>query len=111
MTVPFATPHAAAPIVFDRTEMNAIFRLYAQMVSAGVWKDYALDFLKDAAIFSVYRKHTEYPLYRIEKRPSLRKRQGAYAVIAPGGLVMRRGHELGQVLRVLEKKRLRPIGG
>ncbi len=73
------------------------------MVAAGEWRDYAIDFMKDRAVFSVFRRSTEYPLYRIEKNPKLARRQGAYAVIAPAGQVLKRGHELDRVLRILEK--------
>ena len=73
------------------------------MVSAGHWKDYAMDFLSDRAVFSIYRKATEHPLYRIEKFPTLRNRQGQFSVIAPGGLILKRGHELDNVLKVFDK--------
>lgn len=77
------------------------------MVSKGVWKDYAIDFLKDKAVFSVFRRATEHPLYRIEKTPALRQKQGQFAVIAPGGLILKRGHELKNVLRVFDKLRFK----
>jgi hypothetical protein len=73
------------------------------MVAAGEWRDYAIDFLKDRAVFSVFRRSAEVPLYRIEKNPKLARRQGAYSVISATGLIMRRGHELDRVLRVLDK--------
>ena len=75
----------------------------ARMVAAGEWRDYAIDFLKDRAVFSVFRRATEVPIYRIEKNPKLARRQGAYSVISATGLIMRRGHELDRVLRVLDK--------
>jgi hypothetical protein len=90
-------------VTFDRRELNRILDLYGRKVAAGEWRDYAIDFLKDRAVFSVFRRTSEMPLYRIEKNPKLARKQGAYSVIAPGGMVMRRGHELERVLRVLDK--------
>jgi hypothetical protein len=79
------------------------------MVAAGEWRDYAVDFLEEAAVFSIFRRASEMPLFRVEKRPKLRQRQGQYCVIAAGGLVMKRGHELAQVLQVFDKKLLRAL--
>lgn len=103
-----ASPQPSAPqrIRFDRRELDHILQVYGRKVAAGEWRDYAMDFTRDAAIFSVFRRTSETPLYRIEKRPKLKARQGPYAVIAGTGLVLKRGHELSQVLRVLDKKRL-----
>lgn len=77
------------------------------MVSNGDWKDYAMDFLKDRAVFSIYRKASEHALYKIEKVPSLRKKQGQFTVIAPGGLILKRGHDLKTVLKVFDKQRFK----
>lgn len=94
------------PVVsFDRRELDTILRLYGRMVADGEWRDYAMDLLKDRAIFSVFRHSSEMPLYRIEKDPKLAKRQGAYSVVAASGLILKRGHDLAQVLKVLEKKK------
>jgi hypothetical protein len=90
-------------VTFDRRELDRILRLYGRMVAAGEWRDYAIDFLKDRAVFSVFRRSAEVPLYRIEKNPKLARRQGVYSVISATGLIMRRGHELDRVLRVLDK--------
>jgi hypothetical protein len=90
-------------VAFDRRELRELFELYGRKVAAGEWRDYALDFLRDRAVFSVYRRTAEFPLYRIEKNPRLARRQGAYSVIAPNGLILKRGHDLGLVLKVLEK--------
>ena len=90
---------------FDRKELNLILSVYGQMVSKGEWKDYALDFLKDKAVFSIFRRATEHPLYRIEKTPALRNKQGQYAIIAPGGLILKRGHDLSTVLKIFDKLR------
>ncbi len=114
MTVqtPSPFPHSAAPeaqVTFDRRELAAILRLYGQMVSAGEWRDYAMSFLRDHAVFAVFRRATEFPLYRIEKHPRLRGRQGLYAVVGADGQVLRRGHDLPMVLRVLERRLIRPV--
>ena len=93
----------ASRVVFDRRELALLLSVYGRKVAAGEWRDYAIDFLKDRAVFSVFRRSTEYPLYRIEKNPKLARRQGAYAVIASAGQVLKRGHELDRVLRSLEK--------
>ncbi len=89
---------------FDRYELTAILDLYGRKVASGAWRDYAIDFLRDKAIFSVYRKASEYALYRIEKDPRLTRKQGAYSVIAAGGLILKRGHDLKRVLMVLEDR-------
>jgi len=93
-------------IAFNRQEISQIMNVYGQMVSNGDWKDYAVDFLKDRAVFSIYRKASEHPLYRIEKVPALRHKQGQFSVIAPGGLILKRGQELKSVLRIFDKQRL-----
>jgi hypothetical protein len=100
---PFPQEKAAPVVAFDRRELQTIMGLYGRMVAAGEWRDYAMDFLKDKAVFSIYRRTSEMPLYRIVKDPELRNRQGMYSVVAPGGLIMKRGQELAQVLRVLDK--------
>jgi hypothetical protein len=97
-------------VTFDRRELNAILSVYGRMVATGEWRDYAIDWLKEAAIFSVYRRTSEVPLFRIEKRPRLKNRQGAYSVIGATGVILKRGHELSQVLRVFDKKLLRLVG-
>lgn len=76
---------------FDRYELTAILDLYGRKVASGAWRDYAIDLLRDKAVFSVYRKSSEYPLYRIEKDLRLARKQGAYSVIAAGGLIMSPG--------------------
>ena len=91
-------------ISFNRTELATILNLYGSKVAAGEWRDYAMDFTKERAVFAVFRRSSEQPLFRIEKNPKLARKQGAYSVTAPGGLILRRGHDLGQVLKVLLKK-------
>ena len=88
---------------FDRRELDQILRIYSLMVGAGEWRDYAIDHLKDRAVFSVFRRSSEVPLYRIEKNPKLARRQGAFSVIAASGMVMKRGHELANVLKIFDK--------
>ncbi len=95
----------AAQTAFDRKELGQILSVYGRMVSQGYWKDYAMDFLPDRAVFSIYRKASEHALYRIEKSPALRNKQGQFSVFAPGGLILKRGHELSSVLKVFDKKK------
>ena len=102
----FQAPEQTA---FDRQELNVILGLYGRMVAAGEWRDYGLSHLREVAVFSVFRRTAENPLYRIEKRPKLRLRQGQYAVIAMDGQILKRGNDLRQVLRVLERKLIRAI--
>ena len=91
------------PISFDRRELTQLLSMYGRKVAAGEWRDYAIDMLREKAVFSVFRKTSEYPLYRIEKNPRLARRQGAYAVITPTGHILKRGHDLRNVLRVIDK--------
>lgn len=100
---PIKSGNAAMPTMFNRKELNLIFSIYGQMVGAGEWKDYGLDACGDCAIFSVFRRSGEYPLFRIEKHPHLERKQGAFSVVNSNGFVMKRGHELAQVLRVFDK--------
>lgn len=107
---PFPTPLSTPEqVAFHRTELNVILSLYGRMVAAGEWRDYGISTLKDMALFSVFRRTAENPLYRIEKHPKLRNRQGQYAVIGMDGQVLKRGHDLRTVLRVLERKLIRAV--
>jgi hypothetical protein len=101
-SAPAPTGHLGR-VTFDRRELERIFNLYGRMVAAGEWRDYAIDFLRDRAVFSIFRRSSEVPIYRIEKNPRLARRQGAYSVISATGLILRRGHELDRVLRALDK--------
>ncbi len=101
-----ATPAPLNQVTFSRRELRRILDLYGRKVAAGEWRDYAIDFLKDRAVFSVFRRSSEVPLYRIEKAPKLERRQGAYSVISATGLIVRRGHELDRVLRAIDKSSL-----
>ena len=98
-----ASTPALHQVTFSRRELNRILDLYGRKVAAGEWRDYAVDFLKDRAVFSVFRRTSEVPIYRIEKNPKLARRQGAYSVVSATGLIVRRGPELDRVLRVLDK--------
>ncbi len=99
-----AAPYRLAPVIhFDRRELEEILRVYGRRVAAGEWRDYALDFGREKAVFSVFRHTSEVPLYRIEKCPGLARRQGAYSVVAATGLIVKRGHDLARVLDVLDK--------
>jgi hypothetical protein len=103
-----AVRNAAAPlqnrVTFNRLELNRILNLYGRMVADGEWRDYSIDFLRDRAVFSVFRRASEVPLYRIEKDPRLARKQGMYSVISATGLILRRGHELERVLLVIDRK-------
>ncbi len=90
-------------VTFSRRELDRILGLYGRMVAAGEWRDYAIDFLRDRAVFSVFRRSSEVPIYRIEKDPRLARKQGAYSVISATGLIVKRGHELDNVLRAVDK--------
>ena len=98
-----SAPAPVSHVTFDRRELDRILNVYGRKVAEGEWRDYAIDFLKDRAVFSVFRRTSEFPIYRIEKDPRLSRRQGAYSVISATGLIVRRGHELDRVLRVLDK--------
>lgn len=102
-------PAPADRVAFHRTELSLILQLYGRMVAAGLWRDYGISMLRDVAVFTVFRHSAEHPLYRIEKRPRLAGRQGQYAVIGMDGRILKRGAELAQVLRVLEKALIRAV--
>jgi len=97
-------PPQRGRVFFERRELDRLLGLYGRMVAAGEWRDYAIDSLTDSAAFCVYRRSSEAPLYRIEKRPALARKQGAWAVLGHAGQTLARGHELEQVLKVLTRK-------
>jgi hypothetical protein len=101
-------PHRGR-VFFDRRELNQILNLYGRMVAVGEWRDYAIDGHMDCAVFSIFRRASEAPLYRIEKRPALARRQGAWAVFGHAGQMLKRGHDLAQVIRVFDKARLKVV--
>ncbi len=98
-------------VSYHRTELAVILALYGRMVAAGEWRDYGISALRDVAVFSVFRHTAEHPLYRIEKRPKLAKRQGQYAVVGMDGRILKRGRDLKAVLSVLERKLIRAVSG
>jgi hypothetical protein len=96
-------------LAFDRRELAAILNIYGRMVALGEWRDYAIDHLTDRAVFSIFRRAAEHPIYRIEKSPRDARRQGAYSVVGMDGRILKRGHDLRAVLRVLERKLIRAV--
>jgi phage gpG-like protein len=102
-------PAQADAVSFNRAELAVILGLYGRMVAAGIWRDYGISLLREVAIFSVFRHTAEHALYRIEKRPKLAARQGQYAVLGMDGRILKRGHDLAQVLRPLEAKLIRAV--
>lgn len=98
-----SAPSSGGVTFFERRELDQLMRLYGRMVAAGEWRDYGIAGLADHAVFSIFRHAAEAPLYRVEKRPALARKQGAWAVIGQGGMILKRGHELAQVLKVFEK--------
>jgi hypothetical protein len=108
-TTPFPGRPIPEQVAFDRRELSVILSLYGRMVAAGEWRDYGISSLRDLAVFSVFRRTAEHPLYRIEKRPKLRNRQGMYAVVGMDGQILKRGQDLRAVLRVLERKLIRAV--
>lgn len=108
LDAPYSAPFRSA-VFFERREFDRLLRLYGRMVAEGEWRDYAIDGLGDRAVFSVFRRTSEAPLYSIEKRPALARRQGAWAVLGQGGMVLKRGHDLDQVLKLFDCGRLKVV--
>jgi hypothetical protein len=109
VVTPFPGRPAAPQVAFERPELARILDLYGRMVAAGLWRDYAMEFGRDAASFACFRRAAERPEYRIEKRPALRRAQGQWALVGEGGAVLRRGHELGPLLAPLERKLMKLV--
>lgn len=113
MSIEHIQPKPGTPlpqqVAFDRREISVIMSLYGRMVAAGEWRDYGLSNLREHAVFSIFRRTAEHPLYRIEKQPKLRNRQGQYAVVGMDGQVLKRGSDLKAVLQVLERKLIRAV--
>jgi len=112
-----AAPHPAALhrqttlpnsniVAFSRSELNFILQVYGRKVSEGTWRDYAIDHLGDRAVFSIYRRTSEFPLYRVEKIPALARKKGAYRIVAAGGAILKRGHDLATLMRFLDRPKL-----
>ena len=109
VTPPSPQRPAPAQVAFDRRELSVILSVYGRMVAAGEWRDYGISHLSDMAVFSIFRRTAENPIYRIEKRPKLRNRQGQYSVVGMDGQILKRGQDLRTVLRVLERKLIRAV--
>jgi hypothetical protein len=102
-----AQPRAEPAVVaFNRLELNAILNVYGRKVASGEWRDYAIDMGRDRAVFSVFRRASEVPIYTIEKSPKLARKQGAFSIVTVGGVVLKRGHDLARVLAVFDSVRL-----
>lgn len=106
---PLGANKTPSQIGFDRIELTRILDLYGRMVAAGHWRDYAIELGRDAAVFSAFRRATERPEFRIEKRPDLRNKQGMWALVNESGVVMKRGHELGPVLAPVERRLMKLV--
>ncbi len=100
---------ASGVISFHRRELDQILQLYGRKVGSGEWRDYAIDMMKDRAVFSVFRRSSEQPMFMIEKNPKLHTRQGAWSVAGSNGQILKRGHELTNILKFFEKKRPRLV--
>ncbi|MEO6581526.1 MAG: DUF2794 domain-containing protein [Sphingomicrobium sp.] len=112
VVAPFPDPRDRRCIAaFNRSELNRILDTYGRMVAAGHWRDYAISFSPDAAVFAAFRRTSEWPEMRIEKRPALRLKQGAFALIGEHGVVLKRGQDLGLVLAPVERRLMRLVGG
>jgi len=109
IVTPWPHPHPQSQTAFDRRELTRILDLYGRMVAAGKWRDYAMDFQRDVATFSAFRRAAERPEYRIEKRPALRSRQGMWALVSEAGAVLKRGDELANVLAPVERKLMKLV--
>lgn len=107
--IPIRSNSTTDKVAFHRTELSAILMVYGRMVAAGEWRDYGISMLKDVAIFSIFRRSAEHPIYRIEKRPKLTAKRQQYAVIGMDGRILKRGDDLKSVLRVLDKKIIRSV--
>ena len=106
--IPIANFHGNV-VSFQKPELTIILSLYGRMVASGEWRDYGISSLKEVAVFSVFRRTAEHPIYRIEKRPKLRNRQGQYSVVGMDGQILKRGHDLKSVLGILERKLIKLV--
>lgn len=100
---------ARTPIYFERLEMDAIMNVYGRMVAAGEWRDYALNMHRDRAVFSIFKRAAEMPIYRIEKQPALARKQGAYSIVSAEGVILKRGHDLKTLLSFFDRRRFSVI--
>ena len=106
--IPIANFHSNV-VSFQKPELTIILSVYGRMVASGEWRDYGISSLKEVAVFSIFRRTAEHPIYRIEKRPKLRNRQGQYAVVGMDGQILKRGHDLKSVLGILERKLIKLV--
>ena len=106
--IPIANFHSNV-VSFQKPELTIILSLYGRMVASGEWRDYGISSLKEVAVFSIFRRTAEHPIYRIEKRPKLRNRQGQYSVVGMDGQILKRGHDLKSVLGILERKLIKLV--
>ena len=106
--IPIANFHSNV-VSFQKPELTIILSLYGRMVASGEWRDYGISSLKEVAVFSIFRRTAEHPIYRIEKRPKLRNRQGQYAVVGMDVQILKRGHDLKSVLGILERKLIKLV--
>ena len=106
--VPISNFHSNS-VSFHKPELTVILSLYGRMVAAGEWREYGMSSLKEVAVFSVFKRTAENPIYKIEKRPKLRNRQGEYAVVGIDGQILKRGHDLKSVLGILERKLIKLV--
>ncbi len=107
LQVPEKSPPPSKPVEivsFNRRELDQILQVYAIKVAEGEWRDYAIDMLRDRAVFSVFKRTADVPMFRIEKNPRLARRQGAWCVVNATGQILKRGHELALVLKLFERK-------
>ena len=109
MSLPFPAQRSPNQIGFDREELNRILNLYGRMVAAGEWRDYAMDFTRDCAVFAAFKRTADVPQMRVEKRPSLRNKQGMWALFGEHGQVLKRGHELAGVLAPVERRLVKAV--
>jgi len=107
--VPWPRPMPAAAVTFSRQELDAILCVYGAGVIDGLWRDYAIDHMRERAVFSIFRRSSEMPLYSVAKEAKLARRQGLYSVVAATGLILKRGHDLKNVLKVFERKKLKVV--
>jgi hypothetical protein len=107
--IAFPGQHQPAQVGFERAELTRILDLYGRMVAAGEWRDYAMDFTRDCALFAAFRRTADVPQMRLEKRPALRNRQGMWALFGEHGQVLKRGHDLANVLAPLERRLLKAV--
>lgn len=104
-----ARTNAPVPVYFERRELDTILNIYGRMVAAGEWRDYAINMHKDRAVFSIFRHAAEMPVYRVEKQPSLARKQGAYSIVSAEGVILKRGQELASVLKFFDRKRFQVV--